>query len=283
MSKYLICFLALFISGSLQALTVLPPATSAGSDIGRAFGDGLAQGMKQGADIALEHQFQQRKEEIKSQQELAKQLQFLQSQKEEVENEWIKDFINDVAKLNVVERINKISPITDINSFSGEHPAVQCVVAQLILYRNLYPELSELSKCLSPKKAGDSNFALELLSEAANKKKYIQAKKILATYYQDKKSYPQILYWLHSAAEDGASDAMRVLARHYGLGLGVPIDMAEMHKWMALAQAKGDKQANLVMDVMIKNKEISTSAEFLEGLKRAKDWKQQHVSLFIHP
>lgn len=48
MSKFLICILTLAISTSLQALVILPPATSAGSEMGKAFGDGLNRGMQQG-------------------------------------------------------------------------------------------------------------------------------------------------------------------------------------------------------------------------------------------
>lgn len=282
MNSVLFFILSFIVSGILQAsVTILPPQASAGSEIGRAFGEGLVQGMQRGADTA----FQQQTKKPQSQQEISKLLRLLQSQKEEVEKEWIKDFINDAAKLNIVERINKISPITNASSFAGEHPALQCVVAHLILYGNIYPELSELlSKCLPKKRIGNTeNFALELLFEAANEKKYTQAKKLLASYYLDKKSYPQVLHWLHSAAEDGANDAMRALISYYIQGIGVPRDLAESIKWAALAEAKGDKQSSQIMQFMIKDNQISQLDEFKEGLKRAQDWKQRHLSLFIHP
>ncbi len=275
---FFIPFISFF--ASLQALTVLPPKTSLGGEIGRSFGEGFSRGV----DRAFEQQYQRRLEELQNQQEFSKLLQLLHSQKEEVEKEWLKDYFSDVAKLGVVERINKISPIANSSSFVNEHPAIQCVIAQLVLHGHLYPEMSNLlSKCLQNKQIGNADFAVELLTEAANKKNYTQAKKILASHYEDKKSYSQILYWLHSAAEDGSGDAMRALASYYLRGEGVFIDFTESIKWLALAAAKGEKQSSQVLQFMIKSKQISQANEYKEGLERARKWKQEHISLFIHP
>lgn len=96
------------------------------------------------------------------------------------------------------------------------------------------------------------------------------------------------LLWLENVRNflssfNGSSDAMRMLVRYYGLGQGVPQDMAEGIKWWSLAASLGDKQAIQVIQFMKKNSKMNQWPEFIEGLKRARDWQQQHISLFIHP
>ncbi len=55
---------------------------------------------------------------------------------------------------------------------------------------------------------------------------------------------------VREAAERGEVDAFYALGLIYAEGRGVPIDLAQAHYWLSLAVAQGDKDADLLRNIV---------------------------------
>jgi hypothetical protein len=122
--------------------------------------------------------------------------------------------------------------------------------------------------------------ALEDLVSLA-KEGYPPACLILVSYYEAKGVCERGLYWTFAAAEVGCPEAMLWLCENYSQGKGVIQDTAESIKWRILAAARGD--LNSQKEIRKVRHIVQNEPVFLEAQKRAIDWQQKHLSVFMSP
>lgn len=282
------CFLLL--AAPLQAVTVLP-ASKDGEIIGTAIGKALQHGFEQGFYQAqMEQDLQERQraelewERLILEQECLALARIVESRKHQTEQEWFREFHQDVMTTNAGARISSLQDTVDLSSFAAEPPAVQAAAGMLFLYCNSNEESAALAARLRPSDMGQSikDFALKLLEDAAIRRHYTPAKKLIVSYHQDHKHYGQVVRWLHLAAEDGSADAMGALGRCYLFGTGTVANWVEAIKWISLAQDKGDILSQKLMQFLLNGSLISQRPEFLAGLEQANHWKILH-GILVQP
>lgn len=114
-------------------------------------------------------------------------------------------------------------------------------------------------------------------------------------YYFDQKCYRKGMYWALKGSEQGCSDCMLLLRNAYAEGLGVIPDTAESLKWLMLAAAIGNLEAQKDVKRLefpsfsystLSNNEIKLiskehEARWNKAKKRANTWMEEHQSLFI--
>ena len=61
---------------------------------------------------------------------------------------------------------------------------------------------------------------------------------------------PAKVVLIREAAERGEVDALYALGLVYAEGRGVPIDLAQAHYWLSLAIAQGDRDAELLRNIV---------------------------------
>jgi len=115
-------------------------------------------------------------------------------------------------------------------------------------------------------------------------------------YYFDDKCYRKAMYWAFKGAEKGSAECMLLLRKAYGAGFGVVQDTEECLKWLVLAAAIGNEEAQKEVSILerpnyqtlsllpdadarsiIKDNEVL----WKEVRKRAKAWMDSHQSLFL--
>jgi TPR repeat protein len=115
-------------------------------------------------------------------------------------------------------------------------------------------------------------------------------------YYFDDKCYRKAMYWAFKGAEKGSAKCMLLLREAYGAGFGVVQNTEECLKWLVLAAAIGNEEAQKEVSILerpnyktlsllpdadarsiIKDHEV----QWKEVKKRAKAWMDSHQSLFL--
>lgn len=115
-------------------------------------------------------------------------------------------------------------------------------------------------------------------------------------YYFDAKCYKKAMYWAFGGAEKGSSDCMLLLRKAYGEGFGVIQDTEDCLKWLVLAAAIGNEEAqkevrtleypnykliSLLPDSEARSLIREHEVQWKEVKKRAKAWADAHQSLFF--
>lgn len=115
-------------------------------------------------------------------------------------------------------------------------------------------------------------------------------------YYFDEKCYRKAMYWALKGAENGSSECMLLLRVAYGNGFGVIQDTEECLKWLVLAAAIGNEEAqkevgtlerpnyeliSLLPDADCRSLIKEHELQWKEVRKRAKAWVDSHPSLFL--
>lgn len=115
-------------------------------------------------------------------------------------------------------------------------------------------------------------------------------------YYFEEKCYRKAMYWAFKGAEKGSSECMLLLRKAYGAGFGVVQDTEECLKWLMIAAAIGNEEAqNEVRTLEFPNYETLSllpdadarsiikdhEVRWKEVKKRAKGWMDTHQNLFL--
>jgi hypothetical protein len=193
------------------------------------------------------------------------------------EDLWVLEFFSDIKDYHAHERLSGMAPLKDIASFSNEHPVLQSLAAVIILEGLKNKRFSKFGKSLCPinRRSNPKAFALELMAQAATVRHYITAKKLLVSYFYEVSDTKNLIYWLHSLACDGSSDAMREFMRIYGLGIGVKKSTKVMLMWLCLSADYGDNQAVKIMNFY--NKWYYDCQDLIEAKKLALQWKEKYI------
>lgn len=111
----------------------------------------------------------------------------------------------------------------------------------------------------------------------------VLSNEILARYYDEREEYPKSLLQAFFGAEKGSNYCMSILRRAYANGLGVVEDQIEASKWMYLAAALGNKEEKKLLGIIddLNAKCSYTDSRHEEGRKRAQEWMEQHLDLFL--
>jgi TPR repeat protein len=114
-------------------------------------------------------------------------------------------------------------------------------------------------------------------------------------YYFDEKCYRKAMYWAFKGAEQGSSECMLLLRKAYGAGCGVVQDTEECLKWLVIAAAIGNEEAqqevrtlerlNYTLLSTLPDADARASIrehelKWKEVRKRAKAWVDAHQNLF---
>lgn len=112
-------------------------------------------------------------------------------------------------------------------------------------------------------------------------------------FFYKKKSYRQALFWSIKGAEGGSSQCMMLLRRAYGSGYGVIIDTEESLKWLFLAAAMGNSEAQqeakkleslgIVVLKVCPDAYDEHKKRLEQGRYQAKEWMNSHQDLFFNP
>ncbi|WP_068469942.1 tetratricopeptide repeat protein [Candidatus Protochlamydia phocaeensis] len=120
---------------------------------------------------------------------------------------------------------------------------------------------------------------LKICEEMAKKGSCIHQERLAIFYYNDKK-FKKSLYWANKSAEQGSYNGMAILGAAYVQGNGVIEDPIEGCMWFFLAAAAGHEEIKKSLDEYNSNKK---DPEFMECIKRARNWMKEHPHIFFNP
>lgn len=113
-------------------------------------------------------------------------------------------------------------------------------------------------------------------------------------HFEESKCYRKAMYWALKGAQNGSSDCMLMLRKAYGHGVGVIAETEESLKWLLLAAAIGNKQANddiarlqtvqLTLLTVPNSEEVfkESRERWEEAGVRARNWVECHPKIFIN-